>query len=121
MKGLNLVLVVLFLWSSSSYSQTVNSQLADDGKALRKVALLSDLKTLAIEIPRIDGSLARALADAEIADAAWLLDREWAKTLLREAYQLTYPSDEEIAKSPPKPVGAERKKRTELIRRAESE
>ena len=111
MKGLNLVLVVLFLWSSSSYSQTVNSQPDDDEKALRKVALLSDLKTLAIEIPNIDGSLARALADAEIADAAWLPDRGWAKTLLKEAYQFTYPSDEELAKSPPRPVGAEPKQK----------
>ncbi|HEY6121643.1 MAG TPA: hypothetical protein VIV66_16915 [Pyrinomonadaceae bacterium] len=109
MKGLNLVLVILFLGSSSSYSQTVNSQPADDEKAFRKVALLSDLKTLAIEVPKIDGSLARALADAEIADAAWLLDRGWAETLLKEAYRLTYPSDEELAKSPPRPVGAEPK------------
>jgi hypothetical protein len=68
---------------------------SDQDQALRKLALVSDVKNLAIEIPRLDGVLARSLAKAEIGDAAWTLDREWAKNILREAYQLTYPTEEE--------------------------
>lgn len=116
MKKLNLLLAFVLLWSSSSYSQTINSQPDRDEKALQKVALLSDVKTLALEISKLDGSLARALADAEVADAAWSLDRDWAKTVLRDAYQLTYPTDEERVKSPPRPVGSQPKQPTETDR-----
>ena len=64
-------------------------------ESLQKAVLLADLKSLALEVPKLDGPLARALANAEIADAAWMLDRNWSKNLLREAYQLTYLSEEE--------------------------
>jgi len=101
MKTLNLVLCVLGLSASFAYSQTSLKQ--DD--ALQKMALLADVKTLAIEIPKLDGSLARALANAEIADAAWMLDRKWAKSLLKDAYQLTYLSEEELRKVGPEPRG----------------
>jgi hypothetical protein len=106
MKGMSLCLALVLLLSSSSFSQKVDPKL-DRDIAAQRLALASDLRNLAFEIPRIDGSLARALAGAEIADGVWTLDRAWAKTLLREAFQLTYPSDEELAKSPPRPAGAE--------------
>lgn len=103
MKTLKLLLCVLGLLASFAYSQTNSKQ--DKNDDLQKIVLLSDVKTLAIEIPKLDGSLARALANAEIADAAWTLDRSWAKNLLKEAYQLTYLTDEELRKIGPEPPG----------------
>jgi hypothetical protein len=69
---------------------------------LKTGALLLDLKNLALEIPKLDGGLARALAKAEIADAAWSLDPKWSKALLREAYQLTYLTEEEFQQVGPR-------------------
>ncbi|HKO42707.1 MAG TPA: hypothetical protein VJU84_05430 [Pyrinomonadaceae bacterium] len=104
MKRLNLLLLVFGLSTSLAYSQTLVKP--DRDGDLQKLALLSEVKTLAIEIPKLDGPLARALAKAEIADAAWTLDREWAKRMLKEAYQFTYPTDEEQSKFQPEPTGA---------------
>lgn len=103
MKLLNFLLCVLVLLTSFAYSQTIPKQVKDDD--LQKMALLSEVKTLAIEIPKLDGSLARALASAEAADAAWTLDRNWAKSLLKEAYQLTYLTEEELRQIGPEPPG----------------
>jgi hypothetical protein len=114
-KRLNLLLCVLGLSGSLVYSQTLRKPYRDE--PLEKLALLSDVKTLAIEIPKLDGPLARALADAEVADAAWMLDRDWAKKILREAYRLTYPTEEEQAKFQPEPPGMSPKPPT-LIGRA---
>ena len=105
MKTLNLFLCVLGLSASLCYSQTIVK--ADRDDATQKMALLSEVKTLAIEIPKLDGPLARALADAEIADAAWTLDREWAKSILRQAYGLTYPTEEEQGKFQRQPPGTD--------------
>lgn len=80
-------------------------QTASKNKDLLKAALLGDLKTLALEVPKLDGALARAAASAEIADAAWTLDRKWAEQLLIEAYELTYLSDEELRNIGPEPPG----------------
>jgi hypothetical protein len=57
----------LGLSGSLVYSQNLRKPYRDE--TLEKLALLSDVKTLAIEIPKLDGPLARALADAEVADA----------------------------------------------------
>ena len=95
MKTLNF-LCVLGLLASFAYSETNLKQVKDDD--LQKMVLLSAVKTLAIEIPKLDGSLARALANAEVADAAWTLDRDWAKSLLKDGYQLTYLTEEELLK-----------------------
>ena len=62
---------------------------------LKKMALVGDLQILSAEASNLDKPLARALAKAEIADAAWTLDLVWSKQLLRESYELTLPSDEE--------------------------
>jgi hypothetical protein len=64
---------------------------------LKKIALIGDLQILSAEASALDKPLARALAKAEIADAAWTLDLVWSKQLLRESYELTLPSDEETA------------------------
>ena len=103
MKTVYLLLWLLCLSASVPYSHIPHTR--DGDKTLQKAALLSDLKTLALEIPKLDGPLARALANAEIADATWTLDRRWAKSLLKEAYQLTYLTEEELRKIGPEPPG----------------
>jgi hypothetical protein len=73
--------------------------------AARETELLADLKALAAEAQKLEKPLARAAADAEIADAAWSLDREWSRTLLLEAFRRTLPAERERAAAP-RPVGA---------------
>lgn len=97
-----------------AYSQTDGRP--DQNEALRKLTLLSEVKSLAIEASKLDGVLARSLAKAEIADAAWTLDREWAKNILREAYQLTYPIEEEQSKFQSAPRGAAPRQPSDLER-----
>ena len=103
MKNIGLLLGSLCLLVSLVYAQKISK--SDGDEALQKLTLITDLKTLALEIPKLDGPLARALAQAEIADAAWTLDRSWAGSLLKEAYQLTYLSEEEQNKIGPEPPG----------------
>lgn len=121
MKTLNLFLCTVSLSVSFAFSQSVEKK---DNDALQRTVLLADVKTLALETSKLDGSLARALAKAEIADAAWTLDQAWARTLLKEAYQLTYLSEEELSKigpqlpgSAPIPPTAMGRARTEVRRR----
>ncbi|MDT7605355.1 MAG: hypothetical protein QOF61_3352 [Acidobacteriota bacterium] len=73
--------------------------------AARKFELLNDLRALAEDALKLDQPLARAAADAEIADAAWSLDREWAKTLLLGAFRLTFPAEGE-RRPVARPIGA---------------
>lgn len=103
MNTLSSVVCVLAISASFASAQTPAK---NDYEAIQKMALLADVKTLALEIPKLDGPLARALAHAEIADAAWTLDQNWAKTLLRDAYQLTYLTEEELGKIGPEPRGS---------------
>ncbi len=70
-----------------------------------KVALLSDLQTLDAEAAKLDDAMARAAAKCEIADAAWTIDREWAKELLRAAYALTFPDEDEQKRLRERPAG----------------
>ncbi|MDT4969829.1 MAG: hypothetical protein QOJ64_4566 [Acidobacteriota bacterium] len=87
-----------------------------DDLALKKLNLLSDLQVLETESTKLDKVLARALAKAEIADAAWVLDQLWAKKLLREAYESTFPEEEEQNKLRNEPVGAAPKFPTDIDR-----
>lgn len=68
--------------------------------------MLAELHTLAADAAKLGKPLALAIAKAEIASAGWTLDQEWAKKLLREAYELTFPSEQEQVKLREKPVGA---------------
>ena len=68
--------------------------------------LLSELQTLEARAAKLDKPLARALARAEIADATWTLDRAWSKKLLRDAYELTFPDEEEQIKLRSRPIGS---------------
>lgn len=89
---------------------------ADEAVAAERELLLSELRGLHTEASKLDAPLARALAGAEVADAAWALDREWSKTLLREAYELTFPEEEEQVKLRARPAGAAPTLPTELDR-----
>jgi hypothetical protein len=68
--------------------------------------LFSDVQGLNLQAAKLETPLAMALAKAEIADAAWTLEPDWARRLLREAYELTLPTDEEIARRRDNPAGA---------------
>ena len=80
----------------------------DDANAanLKRLTLISDLQFLASDALNLEKPLARAAAQAEIADAAWPLDEEWAKKLLREAYELTLPPEDEQKRLRSRPAGA---------------
>ena len=114
MRILSVILWTSYLFTSFAYAQTPATK--DSNNTLRKAVLLSDVKTLALEIPKLDTPLARAMAQAEIADAAWTLDRKWAMGLLKQAYQLTYLTEEEKRKLGPEPPGTPPRPPTALSR-----
>lgn len=95
MKRVMLLTAIFFLLIASSKGQTSGGDVTADEVSIKKLELLSDLQALNAKVVRLEGPLARALAKAEIADAAWTLDPDWAKKLLREAYELTFPTEEE--------------------------
>jgi len=68
--------------------------------------VLSDLHALDDKTSKLDTRVAVALAKAEIADAAWGLDVEWSKKLLREAYGLTLPDEKSSGKLSAVPAGS---------------
>lgn len=98
--------LLMALFITSVYGQQALPKPNAADVEVRKSALLSELQILASDSLKLDKPLARALAQAEIADAAWTLDQEWAKKLLREAYELTLPPEAEQIKLREKPVGA---------------
>ena len=51
--------------------------------------------------------MARAALKAEVADAAWDIDRAWSKKLLKKAYELTWPIEDEQTKLRSTGVGAQ--------------
>lgn len=112
------IVIALFFAASLVRAQTASD--VENDRALQRAVLLSEVKTLALEIPKLDSSLARAMAAAEIADAAWMLDRKWSKTLLREAYALTHLTEEEQRRIGAEPPGTPPRQPT-VITRARSE
>ena len=97
MKQVLLTPILLLLLTSTFNAQSIQPQADGNELAAEKSALLSDIQGLDLQAAKLETPLARALAKAEIAAAAWPLDQPWAKKVLREAYQLTFP--EESAKS----------------------
>ncbi|HEX8423241.1 MAG TPA: hypothetical protein VF634_07515 [Pyrinomonadaceae bacterium] len=98
--------VLLAIISSASRAQVVPpTETFAHENAVKRNLLLTDLSALEIEAEKLTQPLARALAQAEIADAAWTLDQEWAKKLLREAYELTLPPEAEQIRLRERPVG----------------
>lgn len=90
------LLAIVLLMVSSHHSQSMqNDRLALSGEKVRIETdlLLSDLHGLESRAAKFNKPLARASANAEIADAAWALDRQWAMKLLRDAYGSTFPEE----------------------------
>src|SRR5262245_984930 len=67
---------------------------ADDDLQLRKSVILSELSALNIDASGLDSPLARAVVKTEIADIAWNLDKQWARQLLKDAFELALPDKE---------------------------
>lgn len=108
MKCLILFLIFVLTGMTAPFdrSQGLKSVPSDEEAVNKKLFLLSDLQALEIGATKLDEPLARARANAEIADAAWSLDQPLAKRLLREAYALTLPPEDERAALRDKPTGA---------------
>src|SRR5262245_55260951 len=66
----------------------------EDEAQIRKSMLLSDLSALNIDAEYLDSPLARAVVKTEIADVAWNLDKQWARRLLKDAFELALPDKE---------------------------
>lgn len=108
-----LLSATLLLTASSHQGQSVqenrsNNSDSDVSEQVRseKRLLLSELQALDSRAAKFDKPLAHASARAEIADAAWTLDREWSKTLLRNAFELTFPDEEEQTKLRNRAIGS---------------
>lgn len=107
MKKLFFHLTLLFLLASYANAQSVEPQAAkDENTAQQKSLLLFDLQALETKSDKLSEPLAKALAKAEIADAMWTLDQERAEKLLREAYELTLPNEEDQTRLRDKPAGS---------------
>lgn len=106
MSRLTLLSALMIFLIPSYNGQSVTPKPNPDEVTLQRLSLLSDLQTLDMRAAKIDALLARAQAKAEIADAAWMLDKEWAKRLLQEAYEITFPTAEEQAALRDRPIGA---------------
>lgn len=78
---------------------------ADQTLVTEELSLLSELRSLNEQATNLP-PLSRGLVKMEIADAVWMLDREWAKALLVKAYELTLPDEAERAKLRNTTVGA---------------
>ncbi|HEX8116180.1 MAG TPA: hypothetical protein VF521_02800 [Pyrinomonadaceae bacterium] len=87
--------------------QTATAQDEVDPLAEPRAALLADLRALEAESRELLKPLDAASAKAEIAAAAWTLDRELAKSLLRDALALTFPEEVDRARLRERPIGAE--------------
>jgi hypothetical protein len=104
MKDISMMILLLLALAADNLSKPCQSDGSDIGR--EKNWLISDLKSLEGEAAKLDKALSRASVKAEIADAAWSLDKEWAQNLLREAYELTLPGEEERNRLRSQPVGS---------------
>lgn len=102
-----LLSIAMGLLVSIVHGQSMQVPTKPDELLQEKLSLLSDLQGLAARAKQLEKPLARGIAEAEIADAAWSLDRDLAKELLRDAYSLTFPEEAEQAKLRKRPVGAQ--------------
>ena len=84
----------------------------EEAAAQRRRELLAELRALESESRELLRPTDAASARAEIADAAWALDRAWAKALLREALPLTFPAEVDRPRLRERAVGAPLQPRT---------
>ena len=82
----------------SIHGQSKISGSSDEALLNQRYTLISEVQSLGARAKLLDAPLARALAQTEVADAAWFLDQDLATRLLRESFGLTLPSE-----SDPKP------------------
>jgi hypothetical protein len=105
-----LLCAALILNTAVGYGQTAapatKPEPAGDNLAQRKNELLIELQSLEADSSNLLQPLALASAKINIAKGAWSLDREMAKRLLREAFNLTLPLEEELAGLRARPAGA---------------
>lgn len=106
LRATSLSLATLFLLVTV-HAQSTPAPTKPDDFLQQRLALLSDLQGLTARAKQLEKPLARATAETEIADAAWALDRELAKELLRDAYALTFPEEAEQERLRKVPVGAQ--------------
>lgn len=99
--------LVMALLLSTVHGQSIPAPTKPDDLLQEKLSLLSDLQGLAARAKQLEKPLARGIAEAEIGDAAWSLDRDLAKELLRDAYSLAFPEEAEQAKLRQRPVGVQ--------------
>ncbi len=99
-------LLTTLLLLSAVHGQSIPAPSKSDELLAQKLNLLSDLQGLTARAKQLEKPLARGMAEAEIADAAWSLDRDLAKELLRDAYSLSFPEESEQLKLRQLPVGS---------------
>jgi hypothetical protein len=114
------VLILIACLTSIAFPQstkvpTTNEGLPQKDLTLEKFSLVAELQYLDKETLKFSDPLSEALAKIEIADAAWELDRNWAKKLIRVAYELTLPKTDQLSEQnrsagsiPPPPNAANR-------------
>ncbi len=107
MKRLFLLSILSALFAPAYNSQLITTKPDDDNNvAWARDLLRSELQALEVKAVKLEQPLAIALAKTEIADATWVLDQDRAKKLLREAFDLTFPPEEEQVRLREKPVGS---------------
>jgi hypothetical protein len=106
-KRLILIFVSLVLTGATCFSQvSIEKPTKENELTQTQLIWLNDLRVLETESSKIEAPLARALAKTEIAAAAWDLDKTWSKELLRNAYELTFPDDDQQARLRETPAGS---------------
>ncbi len=101
-----LIFGLIFLPGFFCNAQSNETKTTKDDTEMQKLWLLSDTQVLETKSVVLDKPLARALAKAEIAGAMWMLDQPRAENLLREAYELTLPNEDERNRLRSRPIGA---------------
>ena len=104
--GITASLLFQVFWAAAR-AQTLPPLARADEADQRRLELLSDLQILAVRAKQLGKPLARAVAQTEIADAAWWVDRSLAEDLLRDAYSATLPSEEEQLNLRKRPIGTD--------------
>jgi hypothetical protein len=107
MKQLFLFSILSVLLAPPCYSQVITATPSDNDNAIWAEDLLrSELQALEVMAVKLEPPLAVAAARTEIADATWALDEARAKKLLRAAFELTFPSEDEQVKLRERPAGS---------------
>ncbi len=113
---LALLLASVLLLAPVLTAQSVGNKTGGDELTVEKVVLLSDLQGMEAKAGQLDKPVARALALAEIADAAWGLDKAWSQKLLRASFEMTFPAEEERNRLRDRPAGTAPSVPTEVDR-----